>query len=798
VQSADSATQAALASGERTATHTTRLGGKDVTAQVQSWQVERSYATDLPAAMRAFSGSSAAQLQLQLAGTGGDSAPELYSAWADHATGDLARPGQSVVHETGVGGGSALPAFRGTLRNRSAASGSDTVQLTALDGAERLRAPAELPRPYTGLYWGRPLASATWCVDELLRQAGLLTAPPPRAPQFVAGQPLTLVHATLHGGFATPYGMPEDLPDPRHYTWSRTGAPHEMALVPRGLPAGESGITASWFPRSRVTVPGSRLLAEAWVNNAVGIGSTVRIDLELNRTGAAIGTISLALDFTKGTILATSLSSDPQVPGSGLQWGQNAAAMQTQRGVWHFGAYVDVYASTNNQALPSVIPLLTAPDGSTWVGGAAAFTATTGPQPVAELRKVRLVTAMAAEGVQVTSGLTALPTVAEFSQAGTWTKTAELDEAILPLRTIPKISGSQWDAIGQIAKASMSIAEIDERGRFRWRNFTRFATAPSAPDLTLTSVRDIAALTVTEEIDACRNFCVQPAKDWGAVRTTAGDIVSDTVVREIPANGSLTMSYVFGEEELDVGPPDTDDDSVVTTGSSFRVATQNAAGTTAVKGAVDALVRREDGTIVLRLTNRTATKLYTVDRSGGPSIHIVPIRPDRDPVERQGVSYVPGSDSERFYGRQEFYGEQSDWVQDLGAAQQLAQAMRVAGEYPVPVLEDVQVLYDPRIQLGDVVRILDTTGATLDTLTWVVGISTSASAGGGVQQTLSLRGVRANGVPVDAGLTPDAPALPPVPDTSATYAEVAAAYPTLAALLTANPTWGDVKDGAPA
>ncbi|MFJ9176748.1 peptidoglycan-binding protein [Streptomyces sp. NPDC102360] len=129
MQQADPATEAALGTGERTATHTTRLGGEDVGAQVQSWGLERSYATDLPAAMRAFSGSSSAQLQLQLGGSGQDVAPALYSAWADRGTGDLARPGQSVVHETGVGAGETLPAFRGTLRSRSAASGTDTVHL---------------------------------------------------------------------------------------------------------------------------------------------------------------------------------------------------------------------------------------------------------------------------------------------------------------------------------------------------------------------------------------------------------------------------------------------------------------------------------------------------------------------------------------------------------------------------------------------------------------------------------------------------------------------------------------------
>ncbi|MFE1878797.1 hypothetical protein [Streptomyces diastatochromogenes] len=795
MQRADQTTKNALAAGERTVTHTTRLGGRDVSAQVQSWQVERSYATDLPAAMRAFSGSSAAQLTLQLGGDGTQPAPALYSPWAPHATGDIARPGQTVVHEAGVGGGGTLPVFRGTLRNRSAASGTDSVQLTALDGAERLRAPAELPRPYTGLYWGRPVATATWCVDELLRQSGILTSPPPRAAQFTAGQPLSLVHATLHGGFATPFGMPEDLPDPRHYTWSRAGAPFEMALVPKGLPPGESGVTASWFPRSRVTVPGSRLFVEAWVNNAVGIGDTVRLDVDLNRTGTGVGTLSLALDFVKGQAVVWSLSSDASVPGSGLVWSDNGTAMKTQRGVWHVGVFLDLTTVSGSSALPVVRPVMTAPDGTTWTGATGSFTLTSGPQPVSELRKVRLVTTMAVENVQVTSGLAAVPSASEFSQAGTWTKTGELDEAILPLRTVPKVSGSQWEALGQIAKASMSTAELDERGRFRWRNFTRFATVPKEADLTLTSVRDIAALTVTEEIDACRNFCVQPAKDYGAVGLVAGDAVVDTLVREIPGSGTLTVSYTFGEDELDIGPPDTDDDSVLSSGSNFRVSASRAAGAPAIKGAVDAMVRREDGTIVLRLTNRTAQTLYTVTQKGEPSIRIVPLRPDKDPVERQAVSYVSGSASERWYGRQEFYGDASDWVQDVTAARQLADAMRAAGEYPVPVFGDVQVLYDPRIQLGDVVRLVDTAGASLDTLAWVVGITTAASPEGGVQQTLSLRGVRANDVPQDTGLTPDTPALP-APAPAATYADVTRTYATLADLLAANPTWNDVKETA--
>ncbi|MEU7687881.1 hypothetical protein, partial [Streptomyces spectabilis] len=789
MQPADDTTKDALAAGERTLTHGTRLGGEDVSAQVQSWQVERAYATDLPSAMRSFAGSSAAQLQLQVAGRDGRGAPALYSPWAPRATGDIARPGQSVVHTAGVGG-AALPAFRGTIRSRSAVSGTDSVELTALDGAERLRGPAQLPRPYTGVLRRRPVATATWCVDELLRQAGMLTSPPPRGPEFVPGKPLTLVHATLHGGFATPYGMPEDLPDPRHYTWTRAGAPHEMAFVPTALPPGQERVTASWFPRARVTVPGNRIFVEAWVNNALGVGDQFRIDLILNRKGTTTGRLALEVDFQAGTYRL--VSAGEQTGGLSLPW--DVAWLREQRGVWHFGAFFDTVAS-GGTVLPTVQPCITTPTGHFWRGNALTFADDRAAQTASELRLVRMESSVGVEGLQVTSGLAATPDEAGFSQAAEWTKAAELDDAILPLRVIPQVSGSQWEAITGIAKASLSTAEVDEHGWFRWRNFTRFQTAPTAPDLTLTSVREIASLTVTEEIDACRNYCVQPAKDWSGVKAVVSSVTEDDRIREIPPYSSLTLSYTFDESELDIGPPDTDDDSGIA-GSRFRVARQNAAGLPPVKGMVDALLRREDGAVVLRLANRGPDRLYTVTKEGGPSIRIVGIKADRDPVERHGVSYVPGSVSERFYGRQEYFAEATDWVQELDSARHLAAAMRTAGELPVPVLADVQVLYDPRVQLGDVVRIQDTSGARLDTLAWVVGITTAATADGGVQQTLSLRGTRPNGVPQDSGLTPDPPAAVPPRPPHADYAAVKRTHPSLQALRESRATWRSVKENS--
>ncbi|MEU1009086.1 hypothetical protein [Streptomyces sp. NPDC005890] len=801
MQRADNTTAAALSAGERTTRHRTRLGGKDVSAQVQSWQLERSYATDLPAAMRAFSGSSAAQLQLQLSGAGGRTAPELYSPWADRATGDVVRPGQSVVHEGGVGG-APLPAFRGTVRSRSAASGGDAVQITALDGAERLRGPAWLPKPYAGFYWNRPVSSATWCVSELLRQGGMYACPPARYPDFADGKPLTLVYASLHGGFSTPYGQPEVLPDPATYTFSRQGAPHEMALVPK-----QPQLKATWFPRSRVTVPGSKLFAEVWVDNSVrydsdsgddgiGNGDKVVLQLDLNRNGSDVGFLKLIVNFAERWVRIVSNDLDSVWY---FEWTWPAL---NQRGVWHLGFWVDTTNGTSS-VYPTVQPRLTAPDGSQLLGGEATFSNASALQYASELYQVSLFTDLPTECLQVTSGLPAIPTATEFSHAGAWawTKSVELDDVVLPLYALPRISGSQWEVLSQIAKASMSTAEIDERGVFRWRNHTRFATRPTTPDLTLTSTREIASLTATEEIDACRNYCVQPYRDWRGAGVDTGVRTQDSLIRALPARSTTTVKYLLSNDEYDISPPTTDDDSGVTSGSNVRFGTAPTGGT-AVKGMVDMLIRREDGYLVVRYTNRDTRTLYTVTTDGKPSLVLVTLKPKSDAVDRVAVAMLddPANDpngvaSEKYYGRQEYTADSTDWVQDAASAAALAKAMRNAGVLPVPVIGDVDVLYDPRIQLGDVVRVVDGTGAALDTLAWVVGIRTAATADGGVQQTLTLRGVDPGALPADSGLTPDAPSSP-APRPSVTYTAVAAAYPKLSDLTASGLTWAAVKEGA--
>ncbi|MET8687709.1 hypothetical protein ABZV77_26200 [Streptomyces sp. NPDC004732] len=775
MQRSDEALDRALATPERVPSHSTRLGGKEVGPQVQSWKIERAYATDLPEAMRAFSGSSSAQLELLLGGKDGIPAPRLYSAWADRFTGDLVRPGQSVVHTAGAAGRT-VPAFRGTVRSRTAASGSDTVTVEALDGAERLRGPASLPRPYHGFYHGRPVATATWCVDELLRQGGIHSCPPPRAPlvdeaDTADEKPFTVLYASLHGGFNSTYGQPEDVPAPAEYDWIREGAPFDIALMPKA-----AGLKASWMPRSRFVLPGKVFQLECWVNTALARGNTIELSAVFDQSGTRTGTIKASFDIATGVV--TMASGTEKV--AGLQTTQTFPKLATLRGAWHLSLMVDT-TSTGTVVSPTVHPRLTAPDGSYHGGEKYTFVGEAAWQPISELNRVELTTDMAVECLQVTDRIwqdTVSYPQEEWEQRGQWTKGAVLDTPELPLYDIPKVSGSQWDAITEIARASMSTAEFNEQGVFRWRGPSRFAKVPAVPDLTVTTRRDIASLTVTEEIDACRNHCEQPYQDWNGIKAVAGEPVDDTVVREIKPKSAVVVKYAMAEEENDIGPLVVSDDVDVKEGHRVRFGSAKTGGT-AVKGRVSVSCWREGPTYFVRFSNRGTTSVWTVTKDGKPSVRIVPIKRSADPKQRSYARWNPTS--QKYYGTQQYTAPSADWVQTSAAAYSLADAMLTAGRFPVPLLGEVEVLHDPRIQLGDVVRVVDTAGAELDTLAWVVGMRTTHAAGSAPQQTLTLRGTAYNGAPADAGLVPDGP-VDPAYGKQRTYQRLTAQYATLGAL----------------
>lgn len=736
---------AALTTGERYAAHSTRLGGQDVSRQVESWSLDRSYGTDLPVAMRAFSGVSSAQLDVTLTGTGGQPAPALYGPWAPRQSADIARPGQSVTHGWGVSG--IVPdTFRGTVRSRSAESGTDLVRISALDGAERLRQPAQLPRP-DGAFntnpdatWSSWAASPVWVVDHLLRGAGIHTAPPPR--------PTSILHVPFHGGAAPSLGYLESMGSGWDF-WPKHAAPFESAIE-----GGVSALTtATYIPALLpVTRRTDGLWYEVWTDTSENMFSDQIIHFQSAweaSAGATTNYIAVRVNFTAGSIVTYCGPNADITKNSSLTWTWNP--LKTQ-GRFHFGLWLTFSAT----GVPSLIPVVTTKDNIPQALTAGTFTAV--PIPAGAMVTTSFgVQNMRAECFQVSQHAARPTTFAQVTQDGTWKRTASLDVPVFPLRSIPIVSGAAWDVITEIARATMATAEFDSEGYFRWRNHTRWTTAPTVADLTVTSTRELSKLTTTEEIDACRNYCTVKWANWSRVSASSIDTVRDTPAPiAIAAGATLTRTINVDDDMLDPRAPRTA--ATDGAGSPNRVSIRTTAVVTsaAVLGAVEVRVTRAGGAVTLTARNRGASTVYY----HGASLISLWTSGANKPVPSLWSAW--NTVSQGFYGVQTYEHDVKGWLQDSDSGRALAEALRDAASFPPPLLQSVEILADPRIELGDVVRVVDKTGAQLDTLAWVIGIKSSGS-GGRITQTLTLRGTTVNGNPRDQGLTPDQPTRPGAP-----------------------------------
>ncbi|MFB6908084.1 hypothetical protein ACFCWB_27800 [Streptomyces bacillaris] len=745
MQRADPALLAALTAGSREATSVLRLGGKDMSAQVESWSLDRSYATDLPPAMRAFNGAASAQLDLTLTGTGGASAPSLYGPWAPRGTGDIARPGQSVTHAWGLGT-TALDTFRGHIRSRTAQAGGDTVSLSALDGAERLRSPAKLPRVpvnITGLNaWSPPtqwVASSTWAVSELLRNAGIHTCPPPRARPVFA--------ASLHGGVAPSVGTLESMTGVLA-VFSRGSAPHEMCLYAVGLDTAVNYAPA--VAAGNRTTGG--LWLEGWLNSASNATSdqTFRYRLQYDIGGGNSRFLSFEVNLYTGGVTASFGTSPTHLVNPYVLWHTDS---NRTPGTYHFGCWL----TFNSAGVPTFTPTLSLNGTELWTGSAQAITAGGGCPP-GQLRHVFVgVKNLRAEALQI-SRMDARPTtLAAVTQTGQWVKGATIGDAVNPLATVPAVSGDTWDAIKDIAKSTLSTAEFDRDGYFRFRDHTRWSIPPTAPDATVSAAREIAGLTVAEEIDACRNDIAVEWQNWsGYAYELAGVSDVPTSPVAIPPGAAISRTMFINEDQADPRCP--------TMGSSLdgwgnmMIRVNSSSASSLVFGSAEWEVSRVGGLVTVTILNRAASgtvyyhgsNLYAGRPKGGNGV--------------PGTARVTVGDeaSKALYGSQNYTHSAGPWIQYAYFATNVGNAILRAGALPAPLLSGVEILADPRLELGDVVRVLDPSGAAPDTLAWVVGIRTEGNRAG-IRQTLALRGTRSNGAPADAGLSPDPPIRPGAP-----------------------------------
>lgn len=715
---ADPALVAALAAGERQNTTLTRLGGKDLTTQVTSWSLDRAYTTDLPAPMRAVQGSAAAELRLTLSGDGEQTATQLYSPYAPHLTSDIARPRQSAVHGWGLDT-AALPAFRGLIRDRVADSETGTVTVSALDAAERLRDVARLPVAVTATA-GSPISSGVWVVDHLLRDAGIHSAPPPRED--------CVLYASLHGGVTPDIGFYRQHSGITGY--SRTNAPWEMA------PTTSSEYVIRWDPRTRTTVPGRGMFVETWADTS-GAAASGKFELMLlYQADNATNQVRMIINFANdeiwlGTDASVVIFTAPGISG---------------RGRWHIGTY---WQFDGRQ--PRAWLYLSGPGKPYEVRNTSLFD----PMPFSNLNYVQLTSGVPCEAVQV-SIRNSPPTQAEFEQRG-WARGAVLDDIGSELTAIPPVNGSAWDVLTDVAQAEQATGEFDAHGIFRWRSNRRFLTPPAIPSSEVTSEREIASIKVFEAIDNVRNVVDVPYQ----VHTpgaSAQRFADTRIGRQLGAFATASQTFEYDVTEYDSAPPVVYATTAPTATSRVRFS-PTASGQLGQHGSVETTVTRDGTTLTVTYRNMTNAPVFIVTTSGGPSLVIFSTGLSQGGPSRMSLRRSNTTSRDR-YGPQVYQVAATPWIQNATAAGRVADYLLAVASIPLPTLGDVEILPDPRIELGDLVRIVDNVGARLDTPAWVVGIRTSGDNTGSVKQVLSLRAVNSPGPPTDTGLSPD-PLLDP-------------------------------------
>ncbi|MFJ1640809.1 hypothetical protein [Streptomyces sp. NPDC088256] len=531
--------------------------------------------------------------------------------------------------------------------------------------------------------------------------------------------------------------------------WPKRAAPFESAI--------EGGFdyltTATYVPALLpVTRRSDGLWYEVWTDTTGNLFSEQIIQFQSTWeafAGAAPYYTTIRVNFTTGSIVAyNGTNSDPTKNGS-VSWTWNPLKIP---GRFHIAMWLTLPTT----GVLSVVPVITTSDNNPRALTAGTFGAS--PLPAGAMVNTSFgVQNMRAECFQVSQLYAQPSTFSEVTQEGTWKRTASLDVPLFQLRSIPNVSGSAWDVITEIARATMATAEFDSNGYFRWRNHTRWTTAPTTPDLTVTSKRELGKLTVTEEIDACRNHCTVKWENWARVGAGGPWVVEDRPSPiAVAAGATLTRTIGVDDDMLDPRAPRTATTDGI--GSPNRLAIRASESTTsaAVIGAAEVQVTRAGGIVTLTVRNRGPVTFYY---HGASLLSLIP-SPSSEPVPSLWSAW--NTNSQALYGVQTYEHDVKGWVQDGSGGRTLAEALRNAGSFPPPLLQQVEILPDPRIELGDVVRVVDTTGAQLQTLAWVIGNRVSGS-GSGITQALTLRGTTTNGTPSDTGLTPDPPTRPGAP-----------------------------------
>ncbi|MEV4414020.1 hypothetical protein [Catellatospora sp. NPDC049609] len=726
----------------------------DLSARVESITITRELAGDLPDEVSTLEGSAASTLDVAFgAGDTGTPASAYFSRFnTASALAGKERLGRPVTADIGfvtANGPQYVRRFTGRTDAWTSASASRSVRMRALDLKERLSWDVELPviaRGTAGL-------NASWITREALARG-------PLTPFVPSPFPEALDLFVPMAGTMLPAGL-DVVPN---YT-------ARMIRSRYGFPQTTTGTSFSDITAEPTFVPGP-YLGGTYAGQAPGAqaGNAIRGEITYANTFQGDYMVGRVEFWLKRRANLTGESASAWKAAAILPHSSGGAGVLTGvRPDWStgFGFYT---TSPDSPAWVQAGP--TVPADGQWHYIGVEWDAATTPGTVAmtfRLDHAAPVTAThswtpAFLDVQNRSFLfrtpvaeVALSTRTDFN-APPWlidladTVNCRLDLSTLELDAVPDPGPRPaWEWIRQLAAAEQAVTFIDEQGVFWYRTAARMASGEAQTIArTVTTTSTLTDLSTDEQLTAVRNnikVTAQPVTISGALSVVQA--VTDVI--ELKPNQSTWLYWELpGVADVPTAVAiNRPSDPAPNTAGSFVCVAFNPAGTTT--GAADEnllstftaeALRYGGATYQVRVRNNsTKTAYLATAKANTPTVSVVgrKITLGTYTVERSPFYAAGLHPSIRRFGLQRLALPASPWLQQPRIADSLASRLVADLHLPVPVLSSVEIVGDPRLQLGDRIRITDPDGLALDGHYWIVGIRDTFSRSGYRQQITARR-----------------------------------------------------------
>ena len=347
--------------------------------------------------------------------------------------------------------------------------------------------------------------------------------------------------------------------------------------------------------------------------------------------------------------------------------------------------------------------------------------------------------------------LSGLQVTTETSPAtnASFTPGAVYDQSLTTLTVVPDItSGDPFSIIQQIVDAELGVAGGDEAGVFRFHNRNTIRSMPSTKTITsATCLSNISSIQTSAA--GYINMASVEYLPWSyaSAKTTVWSATTPIKVAK-----KSTNVFVVSSDSVFCSPEfvfyNRTDGATDTTSSYYRASTTPGGAHEHPGGFTFSVTQLTTSTAQLSIQNSSTIDAYFVSpasyldmTAGTPLLWLAGLPATQGDAVSVVFQYPPvsagGAVSSRF-GELSTQITGNSWIQNEVSAYSLAQDIVIDQAVVRPDLSGVEIVPDPRIQLIDVVHIVDTDRTFVDEYARVFGWTISWEAGDPMTYNMTL------------------------------------------------------------